>query len=127
MKHPPDERNPDSGPTVIAIGASAGGLEPFFQLLEDFEPADGVALVYLQHRTASPGQDRLLSLLGSRTSMAVEAVEEGRVLEGNRVYVAPAGKKVAVRNGRFRLEEPGPGGSVRHPIDALFRSLAEDR
>ena len=55
---------------IVAIGASAGGLEAFTSLLGHLAPNTGMAFVMLQH--LSPTQQSLLSeILGRSTSMPV--------------------------------------------------------
>ncbi|MFA9460911.1 CheR family methyltransferase [Thiohalorhabdus sp. Cl-TMA] len=125
MAEPPEGHDQQPSPMVIGVGASAGGLEPFFGLLDHFEADSRFALVFLQHRSAAPGADQLLSLLERHTRMAVEAVEEGRFLRGGRIYVAPAGKDVALDGARFLVLDPLAERALHHPIDIFFRSLAE--
>src|ERR1035437_3293639 len=66
-----DERNAF---TVVAIGASAGGLEAITQLLHNLSPTTGMAYIYVQH--LSPDHKSMLtSLLSKATTIKVQDVE----------------------------------------------------
>jgi len=73
---------------IVAIGASAGGLEP----LETFfthVPADtGMAFAVVQH-LAPDHATFLPHLLGKCTSMPVEQAQDQARVAPNRVYIIP--------------------------------------
>ena len=50
--------------TVVAIGASAGGLEAVTRLLQNLSPTTGMAFIYVQH--LSPDHKSLLTPILSR-------------------------------------------------------------
>ncbi len=111
---------------VVAIGASAGGLEALKELF-DHTPADtGMAFVVLTHQ--HPDHTSLLpELLGRETEMpVVEAVDETK-LQPNRVYVAPPGEHLAILGGTLHLKHRTWEESPKLPVDSFFRSLAEDQ
>jgi len=69
---------PDGFP-VVAVGASAGGLEAFTELLRHLPADTGMAFVLIQH--LSPGHASMLAQLLSReTAMPVNQVEDGAVV-----------------------------------------------
>jgi two-component system CheB/CheR fusion protein len=112
------------GMLIVGVGASAGGLEAFTQLL-DAAPADaGLALVLVQH--LSPHHDSALpAILAPHTSMPVSQVVEGVRIEPNHVYVIPPNVQMALSGLRLHLS-PRPEGRTAHtPIDSFFSSLAE--
>ena len=55
---------------IVGVGASAGGLEAFTQLLENLPVDTGMALVFVQHLAASH-ESILTELLSKATSMPV--------------------------------------------------------
>lgn len=113
-------------PTIVAIGASAGGLEAFTRLLEALPPELDMALVLIQH--LQPGHPSLLSkLLQAHSSLPVAEATEGQIPKPNCVYVMPAGVEMELKRGKLRLE-PRDRGSSRPslPIDRFMRSLAEE-
>jgi two-component system, chemotaxis family, CheB/CheR fusion protein len=73
---------------VVGIGASAGGLEAFSELLRHLPKNTGMAFVFVQH--LEPKQtSRLTEILSRITEMPVEMATEGLRIEPNRIYVMP--------------------------------------
>jgi two-component system CheB/CheR fusion protein len=122
----PDARpSPRSGRDlmIVGIGASAGGLDAFIQLIEALPPDSGLALVLIQH--LSPKQHSALpTLLAPHTSMPVIEVTDGARIEANYVYVIPPNVQLEVAGDRLVLS-PRPEDRTQHtPIDTFFTSLA---
>ena len=118
---------PKARPTSIAgIGASAGGLEAFEQLLEALPVDTGMAFVLVQH--LAPKHESILSeLLGKRTTMPVVEVTEGMAVQPNHVYVIPPNADMTIEGGVLHLSPFGIDRSHRMPIDLFLRSLAHDQ
>src|SRR5262249_16997516 len=111
---------------VVGIGASAGGLEAFRQLLEHLPIDTGMAFVLVQH--LDPKRVSILAeLLSKATDMPVKEVMDGMRVEPNHVYVIPRNTNMAIENGALRLSpRESPRGQHR-PIDHFLRSLAEEK
>src|SRR5262249_61455441 len=107
----------------VACGASAGGLEPFSQLLAALPTELGAAIVLVQH-LAPEHESMLATLLQHHTPMPVREVREQAQIECNRVYVAPPGMFLEMHDGSLALV-PRTTDAVFHPIDHFFRSVAE--
>ena len=111
---------------VVAIGASAGGLEA----LEDFfghMPADaGMGFVVIQH-LAPDHKSVLAQLLARYTEMPVEQVQNDTEVVPDRVYVIPPNNTLTINGGVLGLEPPSEPRAQRTPIDSFFSSLAHDR
>jgi two-component system CheB/CheR fusion protein len=122
-------RRPASAATfpVVGVGASAGGIEAFRQLLSNLPPDPGLALVLIQH--LEPTRASLLSdALAQATTMKVAQAEHGVRVEPNRVYVIPPGAQMAIEEGVLKLSPPEGDESRPHlPIDFFLRSLAAER
>jgi two-component system CheB/CheR fusion protein len=112
---------------VVGVGASAGGLDAFRQLLAHVPANAGLALVLVQH--LEPRRASLLSdALGRATRMKVAQAEDGVRVEPNRVYVIPPGAQMALEQGVLRLSPSGDDARRPHlPLDHFFRSLAAER
>src|SRR5436305_15240486 len=111
--------------SVVGIGASAGGLEAFAQLLTALPADTGMAFVVVQH--LAPAHDSLLSeLLGKATKMPVVVVTQGMTLRPNRVFVIPPNADMSIDAGSLRLARLNADRALRMPIDSFFRSLAEN-
>jgi len=111
---------------VVGIGASAGGLEAFTQLLRALPADTGMAFVLVQH--LEPSHESILSkLLARATEMPVQEVHDGMRAEPNHVYVIPANADLSLMDGLLHIvRRRAPAGQHR-PIDYFFRSLAETR
>ena len=113
-----------SAPLIVGIGASAGGLEAFTQLLHALPTNTGMAFVLVQH--LEPKHESVLTtLLARATTMPVHEVREGMRVEPNHVYVIPSNADLSMLGGLLHIvRRKAPAG--RHlPIDYFFRSLAE--
>ncbi|QIH37502.1 response regulator [Flavobacterium sp. Sr18] len=110
--------------TVVAIGASAGGLEAFSLLLKKLPVDTGMAYIYVQH--LSPDHKSLLtSILSKITKMKVQEIDNMEKMEPNNVYVIPPNKVIEVVNGHIRLYPRIKKNIPNLTIDVLFSSLAE--
>jgi two-component system, chemotaxis family, CheB/CheR fusion protein len=114
------------GLPIVGIGASAGGLEAFTQLLRALPTNTGMAFVLVQH--LEPKHESMLTkLLARATAMPVREISERMRVEPNSVYVIPANADLSLIDGLLHVVgRMAPAG--RHlPIDYFFRSLAETR
>ncbi|HSN48655.1 MAG TPA: CheR family methyltransferase, partial [Flavobacterium sp.] len=109
--------------TVVAIGASACGLEAITQLLQNVSPTTGMAFIYVQH--LSPDHKSMLSsILSKATEMKVQDIDDMEKLVPNNVFVIPYNKGIEVIDGHIKLIPRSSFGSAI-TIDILFSSLAE--
>jgi two-component system CheB/CheR fusion protein len=110
--------------TVVAIGASAGGLEAVTQLLKNLSPATGMAFIYVQH--LSPDHKSLLDVLLSKvTQMGVQVIDDMEMMKPNNFYVIPNDKEIEVIDGHIKLTPRSKSRISNFSIDLLFSSLAE--
>lgn len=109
---------------IVGIGASAGGLEAFRQLLSHLPIDTGMAFVLIQH--LAPDQKSLLTEILSRaTAMTVVEVRDGVVVDPNCVYVIPPNTKMTIAQGRLHLTPRDKTHGVAMPVNTFFLSLAE--
>jgi two-component system CheB/CheR fusion protein len=107
---------------VVAIGASAGGLEAFRTLLAAFPARSGMAFILVQHLDPIH-VSMLVELLSPYTAMEVAEAREGVRPEPDHIYIIPPGRFLAVSDGALRLSHPQEGQGVRMPFDFLLYSL----
>ncbi|WP_081897836.1 CheR family methyltransferase [Flavobacterium sp. 83] len=120
----PDKEIKKKSFTVVAIGASAGGLEAFSVLLKNLPIDTGMAYIYVQH--LSPDHKSLLtSILSKITKMKVQEIDNMEKMEPNNVYVIPPNKVIEVIDGHIRLLPRIKNNIPNLTIDLLFSSLAE--
>ncbi|MGB3201205.1 MAG: chemotaxis protein CheB [Nodosilinea sp.] len=125
----PGDRSPapanDAFP-VVGIGASAGGLEAFTQLLSHLPADTGMAFVLLQH--LDPSQRSLLSeIIARTTAMPVQEVVNNVAIAPNQVYVIPPNTAMTIVAGCLRLQPRSHTRSMSRVIDGFFESLAQER
>ncbi len=107
--------------TVVALGASAGGLEALDRFFSTIDPGLNVAFVVVQH--LAPNHKTMMdSLLARNTAMKVKVAEEGDSLQAGHVYVIPSGKTMTLYDQSLHLD-PRPISGLTFPINVFFRSL----
>jgi two-component system, chemotaxis family, CheB/CheR fusion protein len=116
------ERGPVPFP-IAGIGASAGGLRPFLELLRNLPEEPGLAIVFVLHQHK---HDSVLDeIVGRGTTLPVVKVEDGITVQANHIYIAPPAQVVSIEGGRLFVRATEKG--EQRPIDAFFHSLAEDQ
>jgi len=123
----PEAQQPGMEPfPIVGIGASAGGLEAFTQLLAYLPNDTGMAFVLVQH--LDPKHESMLTELLSRaTMMPVSQVKDGMPAEPDHVYVIPPNTNMAILHGILHLMPRAATHGQHLPIDYFLRSLAEDQ
>lgn len=111
---------------IIAIGASAGGLEALEQFFLNMPIANGMAFIVIQH--LDPTHVGVMpELLQRYTTMKVMQVTDRLKVKPNCVYVIPPNKSMSILNSTLYLFDPLESRGLRLPIDYFFRSLAQDK
>ena len=87
---------------IVGVGASAGGLEAFTQLLKALPSRTGMAYVLVQHLDPTH-ESALTELLARATEMPVRQVTDAMPVEPNRVYVIPPNVDMVISQGILRL------------------------
>src|SRR5271154_1350314 len=88
---------------IIAIGASAGGMEEINSFF-DHTPLDGVSYVIIQH-LSSDFKSSMVQVLGRHSKLIVEQAEEGMPVQCNRVYLIPSDKFMTIQNNKLYLTD----------------------
>ena len=108
---------------IVGVGASAGGLEAFTELLTALPLDTGMAFVLVQHLEAKH-ESILTKLLSKATKMPVTEIRQGTPVEPNHVYVIPANADLSIANGVLRILGRKVSAGRHLPIDHFFRTLA---
>jgi two-component system CheB/CheR fusion protein len=109
---------------VIAVGASAGGLDALERFFHGLPARSGAAYVVIQH--LSPDHKSMMgNLLGRHTRMPVVTVEDGMEIEPDRVHLIPPASVMSVSRNQLRLSPKNPRG-LTLPIDLFFTALARE-
>ena len=110
---------------IVAIGASAGGLEACRKLLDALPAGNGMAFIIVQH--LDPSHDSMMvDLLAGHTAMPVLQATDGMAIERERVYVIPPGVYLSADKGALRISRPQERHGARLPFDFLLNSLASE-
>ncbi|MCG8699434.1 MAG: chemotaxis protein CheB, partial [Bacteroidales bacterium] len=109
---------------VVAIGASAGGLEAVQLLFDNIPNNTGVAYVIIQH--LSPDFKSLMpELLAKHTDMQIFTAEDNQEIQPNCIYLNQRNKNIGIKNNKFILLDKAPKDHLNLPIDILFHMLGE--
>jgi len=124
----PEKTNPTDTPhLVVAIGASAGGLEAIHDFFDNVTESTHLSFVIIQH--LSPDYKSLLvELVAKHTYMKVQEASDGLTLTKGCIYVIPPRKIMTIANGKLQLTDKqnmdkGPNMAV----DTFLLSLAQDK
>ena len=107
---------------IVGIGASAGGLEAFGQVLSAIPKNTGMAFVLVQHLDPSH-ESQLAALLAPCSAMPIVTVRDAMPIEPNKVYVIPPNTSMVLEDGHLRLAARESG--LHLPVDIFFCSLAK--
>lgn len=109
---------------IIAIGASAGGMEEINSFF-DHTPLDGVSYIIIQH-LSSDFKSRMLELLAKHSKLDVVEATDGMKVETNLVYLIPHNKYMIIKGGKLFLSDKEKTKTPHLTINLFFTSLAED-
>lgn len=111
---------------VVGIGASAGGLEALQDFFKAVPPDTGMSFVVVQH--LSPDYKSLMDeLLARHTSMPINVIKDGTLIEPNNVYLIPPRKNLKIFQGKLFLSNQDANKGLNLPIDIFFKSLAGEK
>jgi two-component system chemotaxis response regulator CheB len=109
---------------VVCVGGSAGGLDAYIRLLQNFPCDMGVAIVIVNHlRTVAT---LLHEILPQHTAMPVTLITEQLLIQQNHVYIIPPQRDLHVLNGEFRLKPISKPRGWPDVITVFLRSLTEN-
>ena len=111
---------------IVGIGASAGGLDAFTELLKHLPLDTGMGFVLVQHLDPQH-TSALPQLLARATSMRVSEVTNNLRVEPNHIYVIPPNANLSIVRGALKLQPRQARRVPHHSVDFFFESLARDR
>jgi two-component system CheB/CheR fusion protein len=121
----PEPTGADSFP-IAGIGASAGGLEAFRELLIHLRKDAGMAYVLVPH--LDPDHHSVLAEILSRfAKIPITEVMDGMPVQRDHIYVIPPNKTMGIAGDKFVLVERDASHTPHLPIDHFFTALANDR
>ena len=116
----------NEGHFIVAIGASAGGLEAIHEFFDNMPSNGNLSFIIIQH--LSPDYKSLLvELISKHTNMQVYEATHGAKAESNCVYVIPNNKLLTIKGGHLQLGAKNFDKVPNTAIDTFLHSLAEDQ
>ena len=113
-------------PRIIAVGASAGGLEALKAFFENIPETDKNAYVVIQH--LSPDYKSMMGeLLKKNTNLPIREVKDGKKIKQGHIYLIPPANNLIFKNNKLHLTNKPTGQSLNLPIDIFFESLAKQK
>ncbi len=122
---PAAEEHAGSSVRIVGVGASAGGLEAFTDLLSHLPEDAGMAFVLIQHLDPKH-KSHLTELLSKVSKMPVAELRGETRAEANHVYVIPPRCNLSISDGILHTP-PRPASGRNMPVDSFLRALAADR
>src|SRR5688572_20216444 len=99
--------NPDASFPIVGVGASAGGIEPFLDILRNLGDRPGITLLFILHQEKNH-KSLLVDIVSRATKMPVTAVVDGTRIERDRVYVVPPAVEMTLSKATLHLVERPP-------------------
>jgi two-component system chemotaxis response regulator CheB len=110
---------------LVAIGASAGGIDALFALLQDLRAPLAGAVAIVLH-LPEDHESRLAEVFGNRLQVPVQEAQAHQPIQPGWVYFAPPGYHLLVEADRsFSLSCDPPVLFSRPSIDVFFESCAD--
>ncbi len=108
---------------IVAIGASAGGLEALTKFIKPIPRETGMAFVVITHM-ASDQKSNLSSILSRSSAIPVQDIKKNFIPNPNNIYVMAPNSEITFSKGRIEVMKR-EDNFVHHPIDCFFVALAK--
>ncbi len=109
---------------IVAVGASAGGVQALKAFFENVPERSGAAYVVILHLSPTH-ESHLTEILQTVTSVPVTRVAEKIRVEPDNVYVVSPNESLSMLDGHIVVSPVNTFEERRAPIDIFFRTLAE--
>jgi two-component system, chemotaxis family, protein-glutamate methylesterase/glutaminase len=136
LPHGPLSRRPGGAPVlqrrvpvlpghdIIAIGASAGGVEALARLVS-YLPADLPASVFVVVHIPPDATSVLPDILARKGALPAEHAHDGVRFQPGRIYIAPPDRHLLIKDGHLRCTRGPRENATRPSIDPMFRTAAQ--
>ncbi|MCJ8210853.1 PAS domain S-box protein [Mucilaginibacter sp. RS28] len=111
---------------VVAIGASAGGLEAIHEFFDHMPNNSSFAFIVIQH-LSSDYKSLLVELVSKHTHMRVLEAAQDMLIQPDCVYIIPNNKLITIKGNRLRLADKTHDKSPNTAIDTFLLTLAQEK
>ena len=109
---------------LIAVGASAGGLEALKAFFSNLPDNDQNSYIVIQH--LSPDYKSMMGeLLAKTAKLPIEQITDNSEVEPSKIYLIPPVNNLTIENGILHLSEKPKNQKLNLPIDLFLDSLAD--
>lgn len=113
----------DNKHIIVAVGASAGGLEALNAFFDNVVDNSDYSYVIIQH--LSPDHKSLMAeLLSKKTNVPIIAVTDDSEIKRSHIYVIPPTMNLIIEEDHLRLLNKPKAQTLNLPIDLFMESLA---
>ncbi|MCM8570447.1 PAS domain-containing protein [Gramella jeungdoensis] len=111
---------------IIAVGASAGGLEALKKFFKNIPADDKNAYVVIQH--LSPDYKSMMGeLLKKNTNLPIVQISDQMKVKPGHIYLIPPANNLILEDDILHLKEKPKSQILNLPIDMFFESMAKQR
>lgn len=109
---------------LIAVGASAGGLEALKAFFSNLPDNDQNSYIVIQH--LSPDYKSMMGeLLAKTAKLPIEQITDNSEVEPSKIYLIPPVNNLTIEDGILHLSEKPKNQKLNLPIDLFLDSLAD--
>lgn len=109
---------------IIAIGASAGGLQAIKELFQHRPVSQGEAYVVIIHAPRDY-KSQLVNILSRITQIKAVLIKDNMRIQKDTIHISPSSHTIDLEQGIFRLAPRAEEQIVNHTIDHFFNSIAK--
>ncbi|WBL21179.1 CheR family methyltransferase [Zunongwangia sp. HRR-M8] len=108
---------------IIAVGASAGGLEALKAFFGGLPEEDNNTYIVIQH--LSPDHKSMMGeLLEKFTNLPIKQIQDGITIEDKTIYLIPPKSNLLIEDGKLKLVKKPERAHLNLPIDMFMESLS---
>ncbi|MDT0689862.1 CheR family methyltransferase [Salegentibacter sp. F188] len=109
---------------IIAVGASAGGLEALQDFFRNLSEGDNNTYIVIQH--LSPDYKSMMGEILSKTAkLPIEQISDRMDILPGRIYLIPPVNNLVIENDKLHLLEKPKDQKLNLPIDIFLTSLSK--
>lgn len=111
---------------IITLGVSKNSWDALRLYFKQIESVTGYAYVIMQESEADLDQS-LKELSDIKFQLPVQIIEDGMVVESNRIYINPPRKSFVITSNKFKLKKQVQEEKLGKLLSAFFESLADEK